>query len=104
MSFELFIARRYLTARQKQAFISVISLISVLGVGLGVASLIVVVAVMQGFSTELRDKILGINAHMVAAVAGGAVPGLTDPAPKATSKVASRSAPRRTTARKSASE
>ncbi|HML55444.1 MAG TPA: lipoprotein-releasing ABC transporter permease subunit [Solidesulfovibrio magneticus] len=73
MSFELFVARRYLTARQKQAFISVISLISVLGVGLGVASLIVVVGVMHGFSTELRDKILGINAHMVAAVAGGAM-------------------------------
>ena len=73
MSFELFVARRYLTARQKQAFISVISLISMLGVGLGVASLIVVVGVMHGFSTELRDKILGINAHMVAAVAGGAM-------------------------------
>ncbi|OLN26737.1 Lipoprotein releasing system transmembrane protein LolE [Desulfovibrio sp. DV] len=73
MKFELFIARRYLTARQKQAFISVISLISILGVGLGVASLIVVVGVMHGFSTELRDKILGINAHMVAAVAGGAM-------------------------------
>jgi len=73
MSFELFVARRYLTARQKQAFISVISLISVLGVGLGVASLIVVVGVMHGFSTELRDKILGIHAHMVAAVAGGAM-------------------------------
>jgi len=73
MKFELFIAKRYLTARQKQAFISVISLISILGVGLGVASLIVVVGVMHGFSTELRDKILGINAHMVAAVAGGAV-------------------------------
>ena len=73
MSFQYFIAKRYLLARQKQAFISVISLISVLGVGLGVASLIVVVGVMQGFSTELRDKILGINAHMVAAVAGGAI-------------------------------
>ena len=73
MSFELFIAKRYLLARQKQAFISVISLISILGVGLGVASLIVVVGVMNGFSTELRDKILGINAHMVAAVAGGAM-------------------------------
>ncbi len=73
MSFEYFIAKRYLLARQKQAFISVISLISVLGVGLGVASLIVVVGVMHGFSTELRDKILGINAHMVAAVAGGAL-------------------------------
>lgn len=73
MSFELYIAKRYLLARQKQAFISVISLISILGVGLGVASLIVVVGVMHGFSTELRDKILGINAHMVAAVAGGAL-------------------------------
>ncbi|EFL50031.1 lipoprotein releasing system, transmembrane protein, LolC/E family [Solidesulfovibrio fructosivorans JJ]] len=73
MSFEYFIAKRYLLARQKQAFISVISLISILGVGLGVASLIVVVGVMNGFSSELRDKILGINAHMVAAVAGGAL-------------------------------
>ncbi len=73
MSFEFFIAKRYLLARQKQAFISVISLISILGVGLGVASLIVVVGVMNGFSTELRDKILGINAHMVAAVMGGAM-------------------------------
>jgi lipoprotein-releasing system permease protein len=73
MSFESFIARRYLLARQKQAFISVISLISILGVGLGVASLIVVVGVMNGFSVELRDKILGINAHMVAAVANGAM-------------------------------
>ncbi len=73
MSFESFIAKRYLLARQRQAFISVISLISVLGVGLGVASLIVVVGVMHGFSSELRDKILGINAHMVAAVAGGAM-------------------------------
>jgi len=73
MSFELFVAKRYLLARRKQAFISVISLISILGVGLGVASLIVVVGVMNGFSTELRDKILGINAHMVAAVAGGAM-------------------------------
>ncbi len=73
MSFELYIAKRYLLARQKQAFISVISLISILGVGLGVASLIVVVGVMNGFSSELREKILGINAHMVAAVAGGAM-------------------------------
>ncbi len=65
MAFELFVALRYLLARRKQAFISVISLISVLGVGLGVASLIVVLAVMTGFSTELRDKILGVNAHLI---------------------------------------
>ena len=65
MTFELFIALRYLFGRRKQAFISVISLISVLGVGLGVASLIVVLGVMNGFSRDLRDKILGVNAHLI---------------------------------------
>ncbi|MFP4070812.1 MAG: lipoprotein-releasing ABC transporter permease subunit [Desulfovibrionales bacterium] len=65
MSFELFIALRYLLARRKQAFISVISLISVCGVALGVASLIVVLGVMNGFSHNLQEKILGVNAHMV---------------------------------------
>jgi len=73
MKFELFIALRYLAARRKHSFISVISLISILGVGLGVAALIVVMGVMNGFSTDLRDKILGVNAHMVAGVMGGAM-------------------------------
>ena len=73
MRFELFIALRYLTAKRKQAFISIISLISILGVGLGVASLIVVLGVMNGFSTDLREKILGVNAHMVLAEMGGAM-------------------------------
>lgn len=73
MKFELFIALRYLAARRKHSFISVISLISILGVGLGVAALIVVLGVMNGFSTDLRDKILGVNAHMVAGVMGGAM-------------------------------
>ncbi|MCA1743243.1 MAG: lipoprotein-releasing ABC transporter permease subunit [Desulfonatronovibrio sp.] len=72
MKFELFIARRYLRAKRKQAFISVISLISILGVALGVASLIIVLGVMNGFSQNLRDKILGINAHViVGSYAGG---------------------------------
>ncbi|RQD65588.1 MAG: lipoprotein-releasing ABC transporter permease subunit [Desulfonatronovibrio sp. MSAO_Bac4] len=72
MRFELFIARRYLRAKRKQAFISVISLISILGVALGVASLIIVLGVMNGFSQNLRDKILGINAHViVGSYAGG---------------------------------
>ena len=62
MHFELFVSLRYLLARRKQAFISVISLISVLGVAIGVASLIVVLGVMNGFSDNLRDKILGIVA------------------------------------------
>lgn len=65
MRFELFVSLRYLLARRKQAFISVISLISILGVALGVASLIVVLGVMNGFSENLRDKILGLNSHLI---------------------------------------
>ncbi len=65
MRFESFIALRYLTARSKQTFISVISVTSVLGVALGVASLIVVLGVMNGFTKDLRDKILGVNAHVI---------------------------------------
>ena len=65
MRFELFIALRYLFAKRRQAFISVISLISVMGVGLGVAALIIVLGVMTGFSENLRDKILGTNAHII---------------------------------------
>jgi lipoprotein-releasing system permease protein len=65
MSFESFIALRYLLARRKQAFISVISLMSVLGVAIGVAALIVVLGVMNGMSKDLRDKILGVNAHLI---------------------------------------
>ena len=69
MALASFIARRYLFARRKQTFISVISVISVLGVALGVASLIVAIGIMNGFTVELRDKILGINAHVM--VMGG---------------------------------
>jgi lipoprotein-releasing system permease protein len=65
MRFELFVARRYLFARRGQAFISVISWLSVAGVALGVASLIVVMGVMNGFTTDLRDKIIGMAAHAV---------------------------------------
>ena len=65
MRFEIFVSLRYLLARRKQAFISVISLISILGVALGVASLIVVLGVMNGFGDNLRDKILGVNAHLI---------------------------------------
>ncbi|MBT8763267.1 lipoprotein-releasing ABC transporter permease subunit [Desulfohalobiaceae bacterium Ax17] len=65
MNFELFVSLRYLLARRKQAFISIISLISILGVAMGVASLIVVLGVMNGFSQNLRDKILGVNAHVI---------------------------------------
>ncbi|WP_320175068.1 lipoprotein-releasing ABC transporter permease subunit [Maridesulfovibrio sp.] len=65
MKFELFVALRYLFTLRKNNFISVISLFAVCGVALGVAALIVVIGVMNGFSTDLRDKILGVNAHVI---------------------------------------
>ncbi len=65
MSFELFIAMRYLFSRSKQTFIYIISIMSILGVALGVAALVVVLGVYNGFSTDIRDKILGANAHVI---------------------------------------
>ena len=78
MRFEFFIARRYLFARRGQAFISVISWISVAGVSLGVASLIVVMSVMNGFTTDLRDKIVGVTSHAVIFSTGGTMNEDTD--------------------------
>lgn len=63
--FEWLIAGRYLRARRKEGFISVIAGFSFLGIMLGVATLIIVMAVMNGFRTELMNKILGINGHVV---------------------------------------
>jgi lipoprotein-releasing system permease protein len=68
LPFELFLALRYL--RPKRTFVSVITLISVLGVALGVAVLIIVISVMSGFDHELRDKILGFNAHITVSMPG----------------------------------
>jgi len=62
--FELHVALRYLLARRKQAFISVISLISTLGVIVGVMALILALALMTGLQGELRDRILGSTAHV----------------------------------------
>jgi lipoprotein-releasing system permease protein len=64
MPFELHVALRYLLARRKQAFISVISLISTLGVAVGVTALIVALALMTGLQGELRNRILGAGAHV----------------------------------------
>ncbi|MCL1940191.1 MAG: lipoprotein-releasing ABC transporter permease subunit [Desulfovibrionaceae bacterium] len=75
MRFESFIALRYLFARKGHAFISVISWISVAGVALGVASLIVVMGVMNGFTTDLRDKLIGMSSHAVVYSSAG---GLTE--------------------------
>ncbi len=64
MSYEFFIGLRYLKAKRKQAFLSLITLISIVGVALGVMALIVVLSVMSGFENDLRSKILGMNAHI----------------------------------------
>jgi lipoprotein-releasing system permease protein len=64
MSFELFVALRYLTARRKQAFISLISAVSILGVGVGVMALVIALALMTGLQRELRDRIVGSTAHV----------------------------------------
>ena len=71
MRFELFVALRYLLARRKQAFISVISLISTVGVGVGVMAVIVALALMTGLQGELRDRILGSTAHVYVWKTGG---------------------------------
>jgi len=65
MNYKLFISLRYLRAKRKQVFVSVISLISILGILLGVAALIIVLAVMNGFESDMKEKILGFNAHVV---------------------------------------
>jgi lipoprotein-releasing system permease protein len=62
--FELHIATRYLLARRKQAFISVISLISTLGVTVGVMAVIIALAIMTGLQQELRDRIVGSSPHI----------------------------------------
>jgi len=65
LSFETFISWRYLKAKRKQAFISLITVISVAGVAVGVTTLIVVLAVMSGMEEEWKTRILGINSHIV---------------------------------------
>ncbi|MGA2526766.1 MAG: lipoprotein-releasing ABC transporter permease subunit [Smithellaceae bacterium] len=64
MPYEFFISKRYLRAKRKQVFVSIITFISIFGIFLGVAALIIVLAVMNGFETDLRTKILGIKSHI----------------------------------------
>ena len=73
--YEVFIAMRYLKARRKQAFISIISLISITGVAIGVMTLILVLGVMTGFTDDLREKILGTNSHVVVSRFGSGLSG-----------------------------
>ena len=93
MPFELQIALRYLLAKRRQVFISVISLVSTAGVTVGVMALVISLALMTGLQQELRDRILGSSAHVYVWKPGGiedyraevatlsAIPGITGGAP-----------------------
>jgi lipoprotein-releasing system permease protein len=71
--YELFIGLRYLKAKRKQTFISIITLLSIIGIMLGVMALIVVLSVMDGFTYEIREKILGNRAHVFLYQYGGGI-------------------------------
>ncbi len=66
MRFELFIATRYLRAKRRQAFIGIITGISILGVAAGVASLVVAMAITNGFRQDLQQRLLGSTSHIQA--------------------------------------
>ncbi len=65
MTYEWFVARRYLTAKRKQAFISVISFISILGMTIGVMALVIAIALITGYQSDVQDKILGATSHVL---------------------------------------
>ncbi len=65
MSWQLFVSLRYLTSRHREKFISIISLISIIGVAIGVGALIIVLAVMSGFDEELKERLIGTTSHIV---------------------------------------
>jgi len=71
LPFELFVALRYLLAKRKQAFISLISLISAIGVMVGVMAVLIALALMTGLQGELRDRLVGSAAHVYVLKAGG---------------------------------
>jgi lipoprotein-releasing system permease protein len=71
MPFEFFISRRYLKSKQKQAFISLITLLSMAGVTIGVMALIVVISVMAGFESDMKSRILGVESHVIVFRYGG---------------------------------
>src|SRR5258705_997611 len=75
MKYELFIGLRYLRGRRRETFISLITVISILGVMIGVMTLIVVMSVMTGFEETLRDRLLGINSHISVLSAGETLTG-----------------------------
>jgi len=79
MSYELFIASRYLRAKRKQAFISVITFISTLGIAIGVMALVIALALITGFQEDVQDRILGATSHiMVSDQSGEGIAGYQD--------------------------
>jgi lipoprotein-releasing system permease protein len=70
-AFERMVAMRYLRARRQEGFVSVIATFSLLGICLGVATLIIVMSVMNGFRAELLQRILGLNGHLAVAASSG---------------------------------
>jgi lipoprotein-releasing system permease protein len=65
MGYEFWLGLRYLRAKRKQAAISIVTFLSILGVGVGVTALIVVISVINGFNEDLKEKILGLTAHVM---------------------------------------
>src|SRR3954467_9233261 len=72
--FEWMVAARYLRAKRAESFISVISGFSLIGIALGVATLIIVMSVMNGFRAELLGRILGLNGHVIVQSTSGSIP------------------------------
>jgi lipoprotein-releasing system permease protein len=78
-AFERAVAGRYLRARKGERFVSIIAIFSLVGIALGVATLIVVTSVMSGFQTEIVNRFLGVNGHItIAAFAGQKIDGYDD--------------------------
>ncbi len=94
LPFELHIAFRYLLAKRKQALLSIITLISTLGVIVGVMAVVIALALMTGLQQELRDRILGSQAHVYVLEAGGHRR-LQAPRPTSCARFRTSSAPRR---------
>ena len=74
-AFSRLIALRYLWSKRSEAFITIITVISILGVAIGVMVLNIVMAIMTGFESELRDKIVGANSHILVKRVGGKIEG-----------------------------
>ena len=77
-AFERMVAFRYLRARRQEGFVSVIAIFSLLGIALGVATLIIVMSVMNGFRVEFVGRIIGINGHLGVYANGGVINGFDD--------------------------